>query len=54
MLLVIVLAHKLIHVGVLDSLFPPKTGLLEKLKMYEDAVECKKYAEKVKKAQERW
>ncbi len=46
------LSHKLIHVGVLDSLFPPKLSLLEKLKMYEDAIECKKYTEKVKKAQE--
>jgi len=46
------LSHKLIHVGVLDSLFPPRTGLLEKLKMYEDTVECKKYADKVKKAQQ--
>jgi DNA polymerase III alpha subunit len=45
------LSHKLIHVGVLDSLFPPRTGLIEKLKIYEDTVECKKYADKVKKAQ---
>jgi hypothetical protein len=46
------LAHKLIHVGVLDSLFPPKISLLEKLKIYADAVECKKHADKVKKAEE--
>jgi DNA polymerase III alpha subunit len=46
------LSHKLIHVGVLDSLFPPRTRLLEKLKMYEDAVESKAYADKLKKAAE--
>lgn len=45
------LSHKLIHVGVLDSLFPPRTNLLEKLKMFEDAVENKKYMEKVAKAE---
>lgn len=45
------LSHKLIHVGVLDSLFPPKTNLLEKLKLFEDAVENKKYMDKVAKAQ---
>jgi hypothetical protein len=44
------LAHKLIHVGVLDSLFPPKSGLLEKLKLYQDAVENKKHSDKLKKA----
>ncbi len=37
------LAHKLIHVGVLDSLFPPRTNLLEKLKLYQDAVEKRKF-----------
>lgn len=37
------LSHKLIHVGVLDSLFPAKTNLLEKLKLYEDAVEKRKF-----------
>jgi DNA polymerase III alpha subunit len=46
------LAHKLIHVGVLDSLFPPKMSLIEKLKMYEDSVQNKAYADKVKKAKE--
>jgi DNA-directed DNA polymerase III PolC len=45
------LSHKLIHVGVLDSLFPPKRNLLEKLKMYEDAVEIKKFNDKIKKAE---
>lgn len=44
------LAHKLIHVGVLDSLFPPKTSLLEKLKMYQQAVQNKAFADKVNKA----
>lgn len=37
------LARKLIHVGVLDSLFPPKSTLLEKLQAYEDAVEVRKF-----------
>lgn len=37
------LSHKLIHVGVLDSLFPPRTNLIEKLKMFEDAVERRKF-----------
>lgn len=46
------LAHKLIHVGVLDSLFPPRTNLIEKLKFYEDAVERKKFHDKAKKAAE--
>ena len=45
------LAHKLIHVGVLDSLFPPKSGLLEKLKLFEDCVEVKKYNDKRQKAE---
>ena len=46
------LSHKLIHVGVLDSLFPAKTNLAEKLKIFEDAVESKAYAEKLAKAKE--
>jgi DNA-directed DNA polymerase III PolC len=46
------LAHKLIHVGVLDSLFPPRSNLIEKLKMYQQAVCNHEFAEKVKKAQE--
>lgn len=46
------LAHKLIHVGVLDSLFPPRTNLLEKLKMYQQAVENKSFADKVAKSAE--
>jgi DNA polymerase III alpha subunit len=41
------LSHKLIHVGVLDSLFPPKTSLLEKLKIYEDEVERHKFQQKL-------
>jgi DNA polymerase III subunit alpha len=45
------LSHKLIHVGVLDSLFPPRTGLLEKLRIYEDTVQHKAYADKLKKAE---
>lgn len=40
------LSHKLIHVGVLDSLFPPKLGLIEKLKMYEDAKEVRAFQQK--------
>jgi DNA-directed DNA polymerase III PolC len=37
------LSRKLIHVGVLDSLFPPKSELLQKLQMFEDAVEKRKF-----------
>jgi DNA-directed DNA polymerase III PolC len=44
------LTHKLTHVGVLDSLYPPMSNLLEKLKAYEDAVEVRAYVERVKKA----
>lgn len=46
------LTRKLVHVGVLDSLFPPRTNLLEKLKLYEDAEEIKKFRDKLKKAEE--
>lgn len=46
------LSHKLIHVGVLDSLFPASASFKEKLTMYENAVEKKKFSEKVKNAQE--
>jgi DNA polymerase III alpha subunit len=44
------LTRKLIHVGVLDSLFPPKIEFLEKLQSFEDALESKKYDQKVDKA----
>jgi DNA-directed DNA polymerase III PolC len=45
------LSHKLIHVGVLDSLFPTYTNLLEKLKLYEDAVEKRNFANKLQKSE---
>jgi len=45
------LAHKLIHVGVLDSLFKPNMSLLEKLKSYEDAVQVKKFNDKKTQAE---
>lgn len=45
------LSHKLIHVGVLDSLFPPKIPMLEKLRLYEQAVENKVFKEKRAKAE---
>lgn len=45
------LSHKLIHVGVLDSLFPPNATLIEKLQMYEDACEIKKFRDKSTKAE---
>jgi DNA-directed DNA polymerase III PolC len=44
------LANKLILVGVLDSLFPPKSSLVEKLQMFANAVEVKKFNDKVDKA----
>jgi DNA polymerase III alpha subunit len=37
------LTRKLTHVGVLDSLYPPKLDLLEKLQLFEDALEIKKF-----------
>jgi DNA-directed DNA polymerase III PolC len=40
------LSRKLIHVGVLDSLFPPNCTLLEKLQLFEDALELKKFNSK--------
>lgn len=43
-------AHKLIHVGVLDSLFPPNMNLIEKIKTYQDAVQIKVFREKVEQA----
>lgn len=45
------LTHKLIHVGVLDSLFPPKSGLIEKLRLYQQAIQDQAYEEKLAKAQ---
>jgi DNA-directed DNA polymerase III PolC len=44
------LTHKLIHVGVLDSLFAPKSGLLDKLRTYQQAIQDKEFADKVAKA----
>jgi DNA polymerase III alpha subunit len=44
------LSHKLIHVGVLDSLFPPRSTLQEKLIAYEQAVENLDFNEKSAKA----
>ena len=40
------LTRKLIHVGVLDSLFPPQMSFLEKLKMFEDCLENRSFHEK--------
>ena len=44
------LSRKLIHVGVLDSLFPPKSELLQKMQLFEDALETEKYNQKIEKA----
>jgi DNA polymerase III alpha subunit len=41
------LARKLIHVGVLDSLFEPKSNLMDKMQAFEDAVEVNKYKTKI-------
>lgn len=43
------LARKLIHVGVLDSLFKPGSNLMEKMQEFENAVEVYKYKEKIMK-----
>lgn len=47
------LTRKLIHVGVLDSLFPAKTLFEDKLRMYEDSVHLNEFNEKVKAAEEK-
>ncbi len=44
------LSRKLIHVGVLDSLFPPKSQLLQKLQLFENAIEVNKFNKKLEKA----
>ena len=41
------LARKLIHVGVLDSLFEANTNLMEKMQIFEDAVEEHNYKKKI-------
>ena len=41
------LTKKLIHIGVLDSLFKPGMNLMEKMQSYEDAVELWKYKKKI-------
>lgn len=43
------LSRKLIHVGVLDSLFPPRSTLLDKLQIFEDALEMRKFHQKSNK-----
>jgi len=47
------LSHKLIHVGIMDSLFPPSSSLIEKLKAYENAVEIKKFRDKKAEADQK-
>ena len=41
------MARKLIHVGVLDSLFPVGSNLMDKMQTFEDAVEVQKYKKKI-------
>ncbi len=41
------LARRLIHVGVLDSLFPKDANMFSKMQTYEDTVELVKYEEKI-------
>jgi DNA-directed DNA polymerase III PolC len=43
------LSRKLIHVGVLNSLFPKDYNLMEKMQAFENAVEVQKYKEKIVK-----
>lgn len=45
------LTRKLIHVGVLDSLFPANKSFLEKLKLFEDAVEIRDFRIKKEEAE---
>ena len=42
------LTCKLIHVGVLDSLFPPKTNLIEKIQLYQETLQGKIYSDRMK------
>jgi DNA polymerase-3 subunit alpha len=44
------LTRKLIHVGVLDSLFPPKSELLQKMQQFENSLEIRKFNQKVENA----
>lgn len=44
------LSRKLTHVGVLDSLYPPNLSLLDKLQLFENALETRKYNLKIEKA----
>lgn len=41
------LARKLIHVGVIDSLFPSEYNLMEKMQLFEDAVSIWEYKKKM-------
>jgi DNA polymerase III alpha subunit len=43
------LTKKLIHVGVMDSLFPKNSSLLNKMQIYEDSVSAVEYEAKLKK-----
>lgn len=43
------LTRKLIHVGVLDSLFEPNSNLMEKMQVFENAVELCNYKDKIVK-----
>lgn len=45
------LSRKLIHVGILDSLFPAKADLYDKLQAFEDAREVAAYRKKIEKAE---
>ncbi len=44
------LARKLTHVGVLDSLFPPKSTFMEKMQLLENAQEIRKLNKKIEEA----
>jgi DNA-directed DNA polymerase III PolC len=44
--------RKLIHVGVLDSLFPPKLELLQKMQLFEDLLETNKFNNKIARSKE--
>lgn len=47
------LARKLIHVGVMDSLFPKDTNLMEKMQLFEDACNQWEYKKKIFEKSER-
>ena len=43
----VALTRKIIHIGVLDSIFEPNTSIMDKMQIFENAVEEQKYRKKI-------